>query len=95
MALPLALLTIWLLYLAALTIYRLYISPLSAFPGPKLAALTRWYEAYFEVWCIGRYSWEIDRMHDIYGMNLRSFLAPSFSTPSNQRTKCSWILIFG
>jgi hypothetical protein len=32
-------LVLWTIYGA---IYRLYISPISAFPGPKLAALTFW-----------------------------------------------------
>lgn len=31
------------LYLIGGAIYRLYLSPVSAFPGPKLAALTFWY----------------------------------------------------
>lgn len=33
-------LVLWTLYGA---LYRLYLSPISAFPGPKLAALTFWY----------------------------------------------------
>jgi hypothetical protein len=37
-------LVLWTLYGV---IYRLLLSPISAFPGPKLAALTFWYERYF------------------------------------------------
>lgn len=41
--------------------------PLSRFPGPKLAAATYLYEAYFEWWLVGRYGHEIKRMHERYG----------------------------
>jgi hypothetical protein len=54
-------------YAVSLSIYRLYLSPLSKFPGPKLAALTLWYEFYYDVVKEGRYSWEIAEMHKKYG----------------------------
>ena len=56
------------LYLAGLAVYRLYFSPIAKFPGPKLAALTLWYEFYFDVIKQGQYTWEIGRMHDKYGI---------------------------
>lgn len=34
------------LYTVYGAIYRLYLSPVAKFPGPKLAALTFWYEFY-------------------------------------------------
>lgn len=53
--------------LAGLAAYRLYLGPLAGFPGPRLAALTGWYETYFDCWRRGRYWVEIEKMHEIYG----------------------------
>ncbi|QSZ30010.1 hypothetical protein DSL72_004528 [Monilinia vaccinii-corymbosi] len=61
-------LSIWTIYGA---IYRLYFSPIAKFPGPKLAALTLWYEFYFSVICDGQWIWEIKRMHEQYGPIIR------------------------
>jgi hypothetical protein len=54
-------------YVVSLSVYRLYLSPIAKFPGPKLAALTLWYEFYFDVIKKGRYTWKIGEMHDQYG----------------------------
>ncbi len=48
-------------------VYRVYLSPLSRFPGPKLAALTLWYEFYYDCIKHGKYYEQIERMHDEYG----------------------------
>ena len=54
-------------------IYRLYLSPIAKFPGPKLAALTFWYEFYFDVIKRGRYTWQLGKLHEQYGPAHRLF----------------------
>ena len=66
-----------LLYVVGLAISRLYLSPLAKFPGPKLAALTLWYEFYYDVIKGGKYTWEIGRMHEKYG---RSIIPSNFDS---------------
>ena len=48
--------------------YRLCFSPLAMIPGPKLAAATGWYEFYYDCLLAGKYIFEIERMHEVYGM---------------------------
>jgi hypothetical protein len=55
------------LYCIAGVIYRLYLSPLAKFPGPKLAAATLWYEAYYDVVKKGQYTFKIRELHKKYG----------------------------
>lgn len=47
--------------------YSVYFGPLAKFPGPKLAAATLWYEFYYDVIKMGRYTFKIKEMHEKYG----------------------------
>ncbi|KAI9711590.1 MAG: hypothetical protein M1820_002155 [Bogoriella megaspora] len=59
------------MYLFLVALYRLFIHPLAKFPGPKLAALTTWYEGYYDVIRRGRYIFQIGKLHDKYGPIVR------------------------
>lgn len=52
-------------------IWRLYLSPVARFPGSKLAAVTFWYEFYYDVVKGGTYVYEIERMHKEFGPIIR------------------------
>ncbi|KAJ5040206.1 hypothetical protein NUH16_010008 [Penicillium rubens] len=54
-----------------LATYRLWLSPLAHFPGPKLAALTMWYEFYYDSFLEGQYTFRIAEMHRKYGPIVR------------------------
>jgi hypothetical protein len=53
--------------LASLAFYRLTLHSLARFPGPKLAGITRYYEAYYDIFQNGQYTFEIAKMHQRYG----------------------------
>ena len=52
-------------------IYRLYLSPISSFPGPKIAAVTLWYEFYYDVILDGQYLFHLRDLHARYGPIIR------------------------
>ncbi|KIW87009.1 uncharacterized protein Z519_12306 [Cladophialophora bantiana CBS 173.52] len=58
-------------YLVSLAIYRLYCSPIAHFPGPKLAALSRWYEFYHKVVLRAQFTFHIADLHGKYGPIVR------------------------
>ncbi|KIK54975.1 hypothetical protein GYMLUDRAFT_48174 [Collybiopsis luxurians FD-317 M1] len=59
-------------YLAALALYRIFFHPLHKFRGPVLAALTDWYEIYYNIVHDGGLVVEIERLHDLYGPVVRT-----------------------
>ncbi|KAF2139285.1 uncharacterized protein K452DRAFT_328197 [Aplosporella prunicola CBS 121167] len=93
--------TFVLLYLLGGAVYRLYFSPLASFPGPKLAALTLFYEFYFDVVKRGQFTFHIRELHQKYGPIIRinpyelhiddpDFYDVLYSGPSKKRDKYAW-----
>ncbi|KAI0120912.1 cytochrome P450 [Hypoxylon sp. NC0597] len=58
-------------YYGTLVFYRLFLHPLAQYPGPRLAAISRWYEAYYDVVLGGQYTSKIAELHRIYGPIIR------------------------
>lgn len=59
------------IYLTTKVIYRLYLHPLSRFPGPKLAAATYLYGAYYDVVEEAHFVFKLGALHDTYGPVVR------------------------
>ena len=59
------------IYIVVGSIYRLYLSPICSFPGPKLAAVTLWYEFYYDVVLGGQYLFHLRDLHARYGPIVR------------------------
>ncbi|KAJ9138718.1 Cytochrome P450 [Pleurostoma richardsiae] len=58
-------------YLVGGVIWRLFFHRLSKIPGPRLAALTGWYEFYQDVILDGNYIREYPKLHEKYGPVVR------------------------
>jgi hypothetical protein len=58
---------IFTLYVSTLYLYRLFFHPLAKYPGPKLAAISNWYEFYYDVYKAGDFTRQIQELHKIYG----------------------------
>jgi hypothetical protein len=50
----------------------LYFHPLSKFPGPTLAALTPWWQFYYDVVLGGKLLAKLHPLHEKYGKHLSS-----------------------
>ncbi|UKZ95993.1 uncharacterized protein TrAFT101_010796 [Trichoderma asperellum] len=61
------------IYVVSFIIYRLYFHPLCGIPGPRLAAITSWYETYYDLFKTpsGQYWNKIDELHKEYGPIIR------------------------
>jgi hypothetical protein len=57
-------------YYVTLVFYRLFFHTLARFPGPRLAAISRWYEGYYDVVLGGLYTSKIAELHKTYGAAL-------------------------
>ena len=70
---PVLIASIIIIFFVIRSLYRLYLHPLAGIPGPKLAALTGLYEAYFDnnPRNPGRFWVQISRLHEIYGPIVR------------------------
>ena len=68
------------LYLVGFVVTQLYLHPLSRFPGPRIAAVTRWYEFYQDVICDGGYVKYYPMLHKKLGWS---------SIPEESQMPCS------
>ncbi|KAF9257284.1 cytochrome P450 [Marasmius fiardii PR-910] len=57
--------------LVATAVYRLLFHPLREFPGPRRAAITKYYRAYYEIFCDGGWLDQLEVLHRRYGPVIR------------------------
>jgi len=78
---------LWLVFCTLVVIRRIWFHPLSHVPGPKLAAATYLYHAYYQVWRGGEFYKHRPALHAKYGLPPRSLLsclpAPNTNRPGN------------
>ena len=65
---PIAIVVLILLRLVYLVAYRLFFHPLARVPGDKLAAITHFYELWYDAILEGKYVWKIEDAHQKYGI---------------------------
>ena len=59
------------IYCVSLAVYRLFLGPIAHFPGPRLTAVTGWYETYLDVWRGGQFTFLVAKWHQQYGPIIR------------------------
>ena len=69
----LAIALVFVTHRATIISYRLYFHPLSRFPGPKLAACTTLYRAYYQMVCDGEHVAQATKLHESYGIAISAF----------------------
>ncbi|KAI0887003.1 cytochrome P450 [Annulohypoxylon maeteangense] len=67
----LAIALVFVTHRTTIVFYRLYFHPLSRFPGPKLAACTTLYRAYYQMVCDGEHVAHDTKLHESYGPVVR------------------------
>ncbi|KAJ5086802.1 hypothetical protein NUU61_008109 [Penicillium alfredii] len=87
---------------AELIIEIVYLSPLTKYSGPKLAALTTLYQAYYDIYHTGQFFKKLDKLHQEYGQIVRinpheihvndpDFADVLFTGNSQRRDKYKWL----
>ena len=81
-------------YVFGRIITLLYLHPLHRFPGPRIAAITRWYEFYHDVIRDGTYVKYYPTLHKKYGQEAFSVMivqvmSPNFLNCRANNTDCS------
>ncbi|KAK9442995.1 Cytochrome P450 [Metarhizium brunneum] len=94
-------------YATVLAVQRLWLSPIAHIPGPRLAALTQYYELYYDIVLGGKYTFKIMELHKEYGSVVRinpwevhvrqhDFHSDLFGGPTRPRQKWKfWTKQFG
>lgn len=102
LVLPIIQTLLWIACLVLLAVCRVLYSPLAKFPGPRMAAITTWYQAYYDIWLGGQYFRKLNELHTKYGPIVRinphelhvddpEFIEVLFTGPGKRRDKDRWI----
>ncbi|KAF9019745.1 cytochrome P450 [Hymenopellis radicata] len=59
-----------------LVVYRLYIHPLKSFPGPRLAAVTDFYQGYYASWKNGMFVRHLEELHRSMSSGVLRYISP-------------------